>query len=73
MYGMLHLPASEKMQMGKGVLAKDSALSVVKTNAQEKRSLLLKRLNMDLHSKLRNKGKLQKEFDTNLDILSFVN
>lgn len=46
MCGVLHLPAPEKIQMGKGVLAKDSALFVLKTNAQEKRSLL-KRLNMD--------------------------
>lgn len=37
MYGMLHLPASEKMQMGKGVPAKDSALFVLNTNAQEKK------------------------------------
>lgn len=60
-----YLPASEKVLRDKGLLAKDSALFVLKTNAQEKRSLL-KRLNMDLEYKLRNKAKLQKEFDTNL-------
>lgn len=62
-----------KCKWGKGVLAKDSALFVLKTNAQKKKEFAQKAEYGLKEYKLRNKGKLQKEFDTNLDILSFVN